>query len=83
MAWDMSIGEADTKTKLMSLALVNDCYKLIMELSSDASIIKEAMAFVRRHNNKPSKQEEEEVIESIQNQGESEDVNEEREEEVS
>ena len=58
MAWDMSIGEADTKTKLMSLALVNDCYKLIMELSSDATIIKEAMAFVRRHKNKPTKQEE-------------------------
>ena len=53
MAWDMSIEEQDTKNKLMSLALVNDCYKLIMELSSDASIIKEAIAFVRRHNNKP------------------------------
>ena len=71
MAWDMSIEEHDTKTKLMSLALVNDCYKLIMELSSDASIIKEAIAFVNK-NRKPSLQEEEKVIESIQNQGEEE-----------
>ena len=74
MAWDMSFEEHDTKTKLMSLALVNDCYKLIMELSSDASIIKEAIAFVNKNKNKASKQEEEEVIESIQNQGESEEA---------
>ena len=73
MAWDMSIEEHDTKTKLMSLALVNDCYKLIMELSSDGIVIKEAMAFVRRHNNKPSKEEKDQVIEEIQNQGESEE----------
>ena len=70
MAWDMSIGEADTKTKLISLALVNDCYKLIMELSSDASVIKQAIAFVNRRL--PSKQEEEEVIEEIQQQEEAE-----------
>ena len=71
MAWDMSIGEADTKTKLMSLALVNDCYKLIMELSSDASVIKQALAFVNRRL--PSNEEEDQVIEEIQNQGEDEE----------
>jgi hypothetical protein len=85
MAWDMSIEEHDTKTKLMSLALVNDCYKLIMELSSDASVIKEAIAFVNK-NRKPSQKEEDKVIEEIQRQGESEDDREEteaEEEEVS
>jgi isocitrate dehydrogenase kinase/phosphatase len=75
----MSIEEHDTRNKLMSLALVNDCYKLIMELSSDASVIKQAIAFVNRRL--PSKEVEEEVIESIQNQGEEDvtsiDVNEE------
>jgi hypothetical protein len=83
MAWDLSVEEHDTKTKLMSLALVNDCYKLIMELSSDASIIKEAIAFVRKH--KPSKQEEDQVTEELQNQGATEDdaEGEEEEEEVS
>jgi hypothetical protein len=71
MAWDLSNEEHDTKTKLMSLALVNDCYKLIMELSSDASVIKEAIAFVRKH--KPTKQEEDQVTEEIQQQGEAEE----------
>ena len=52
----------------MSLALVNDCYKLIMELSSDASVIKQAIAFVNRRL--PSKQEEDQVIEEIQQQAE-------------
>jgi hypothetical protein len=68
MAWDMSIEEHDTRNKLMSLALVNDCYKLIMELSSDASVIKQAIAFVNK--NKPSRQEEDQVIDEIQGQGE-------------
>lgn len=57
LAWDLSIEEHDTKTKLMSLALVNDCYKLIMELSSDASVIKEAISFVNRKLQTPSEQE--------------------------
>jgi hypothetical protein len=65
MAWDLSFEEHDTKTKLMSLALVNDCYKLIMELSSDGSVIKEAMAFVNKKLQTPSKQEEDQVIEEI------------------
>jgi hypothetical protein len=81
MAWDLSVEEHDTKTKLMSLALVNDCYKLIMELSSDASVIKEAIAFVRRH--KPSKQEEDQVTEDIQQQSEAEEDEEVEEEESS
>ena len=68
MAWDLSFEEHDTKTKLMSLALVNDCYKLIMELSSDGSVIKEAMAFVNKKLQTPSKQEEDQVIEEIQGQ---------------
>jgi hypothetical protein len=71
MAWDLSIEERDTRTKLMSLALVNDCYKLIMELSSDARVIKQALAFVNRRL--PSKEEEDQVIEEIQNQGEEEE----------
>jgi hypothetical protein len=67
--WEIVNKEhVDDKTKLQSLALVNECYRLIMELSSDGNVIKEAIAFVAR--NKPSKQEEDKVIESIQNQGE-------------
>ena len=58
----------EDKTKLQSLALVNECYRLIMELSSDGNVIKEAMAFVRKH--KPSPEEEQKVIEDIQNQEE-------------
>jgi hypothetical protein len=77
MAWDLSFEEHDTKTKLMSLALVNDCYKLIMELSSDSSVIKEAMAFVNKKLQTPSKQEEEEVIEEIQQQEEEAEAEEE------
>ena len=68
--WEIVNKSVDDKTKLQSLALVNECYRLIMELSSDGNVIKEAMAFVRRHNNKPTEQEEQKVIESIQNQDE-------------
>ena len=70
----------DDKTKLQSLALVNESYRLIMELSSDGNVIKEAMAFVRRHNNKPTTEEENKVIESVQNQEESEDNDSDKEE---
>ena len=58
----------DDKTKLQSLALINDSYRLLMELVSDGSVIKEAMAFVKRVL-VPSEQEENKVIEELQNQG--------------
>jgi hypothetical protein len=81
--WEIVNKEhVDDKTKLQSLALVNECYRLIMELSSDGNVIKEAMAFVRRHT--PTKQEEDRVIEEIlrgspepQQQAAEEDANEE------
>lgn len=48
-AWEIVNKEhVDDKTKLQSLALINDSYRLLMELVSDGSVIKEAMAFVKK-----------------------------------
>lgn len=61
----------EDKTKLSSLSLINECYRLLMELNSDATVIERAMRFVK-HNQiqilPPTKEEEDNVIEEIQQQ---------------
>jgi transcriptional regulator len=80
--WEIVNKEhVDDKTKLQSLALVNECYRLIMELSSDGNVIKEAISFVRKHT--PTKSEEDQVIESIQQQEDNDSEETQEEEEVS
>lgn len=69
----------DDKVKLQSLALINESYRLIFELISDGTVIKEAMAFVKKVL-VPSEQEENQVIEQIQQQGQSSEEEEEKEE---
>lgn len=80
-AWEIVNKEhIDDKVKLQSLALINESYRLIFELISDGTIIKEAMAFVKKVL-VPSEQEESQVIEQIQQQGQSSEEEEEQEEE--
>lgn len=80
-AWEVVNKEhVDDKTKLQSLALINDSYRLLMELVSDGSVIKEAMSFVKKVL-APSEQEENQVVEELQNQEEEEEVQEEEQEE--
>jgi predicted transcriptional regulator len=44
----LEIGEAatDPKVKLQARAIANDCYKFIMEMSTNASIVSDALKFV-------------------------------------
>lgn len=51
--WDM-ITEANkdnptmrTSEKLQAYALINDCYKHLMDMNSDSTVIREAMAWVK------------------------------------
>lgn len=77
-SWEIADKETtDDKTKLQSLALVNECYKLIMELSSDGTVIERAMNFVKQNQPAPTKEDKD--IEEEEIQQEEEEVEEEAE----
>jgi hypothetical protein len=42
----------DDKTKLQALALVNDCYKYIMDLTTNGVVITDAIKFVQINKEK-------------------------------
>ena len=42
----------DTKTKLQSRVIANDCYKFIMEMSTNAGIVSDALKFVNQSKQK-------------------------------
>jgi hypothetical protein len=42
----------DAKTKLQARAIVNDCYKFIMEMSTNAGIVSDALKFVNQSKEK-------------------------------
>jgi hypothetical protein len=42
----------DAKTKLQARAIVNDCYKFIMEMSTNAGIVSDALKFVNTMQSK-------------------------------
>jgi predicted transcriptional regulator len=50
----LAIGEAatDPKTKLQARAIANDCYKFIMEMSTNAGIVSDALKFVNQSQQK-------------------------------
>jgi hypothetical protein len=50
----LQIGEAatDPKTKLQARAIANDCYKFIMEMSTNAGIVSDALKFVNQSEKK-------------------------------
>jgi predicted transcriptional regulator len=50
----LEIGEAatDPKTKLQARAIANDCYKFIMEMSTNAGIVSDALKFVNQSQQK-------------------------------
>jgi hypothetical protein len=68
MSWDIANGsngpenitttEVDNKTRLQALALVNDCYKYIMDLTTNGVVITDAIKYVQGkmdHLNKTEK----------------------------
>jgi hypothetical protein len=63
----LEIGEAatDPKVKLQARAIANDCYKFIMEMSTNAGIVSDALKFVNTMQSK-------ERINSMQKQTEPE-----------
>jgi hypothetical protein len=44
----------DPKTKLQARAIANDCYKFIMEMSTNAGIVSDALKFVNQSKEKIS-----------------------------
>jgi hypothetical protein len=44
--------ESDNKTRLQALALVNDCYKYIMDLTTNGIVITDAIKFVQTSKEK-------------------------------
>jgi hypothetical protein len=44
----------DPKTKLQARAIANDCYKFIMEMSTNADIVSDALKFVNQSKEKIS-----------------------------
>jgi hypothetical protein len=46
------ITESDNKTRLQALALINDCYKYIMDLTTNGVIITDAIKFVQTNKEK-------------------------------
>jgi hypothetical protein len=60
MKWNLketlAIAETatDPKTKLQARAIANDCYKFIMEMSTNAGIVSDALKFVNQSKEKIS-----------------------------
>ena len=52
----LEIGEAatDSKVKLEARRIANDCYKFIMEMSTNADIVSDALKFVNQSKEKIS-----------------------------
>jgi hypothetical protein len=60
ITWELQEKSTDNKEKLQSLSLLKDCYKYLMEMSSDSTTIGEAMNFVKERLSKQSEQQSEE-----------------------
>jgi predicted nucleic acid-binding protein len=74
----------DNKTVLQALALINDCYKYIMDLTTNGVVITEAIKIVQRNKKKltmPKKEEDKESKEPNYDDGEDKDQLEEEQEE--
>ena len=48
----MTMTAADDKTRLQALSLINDCYKYIMDLTTNGVIIIDAIQFVQNSKEK-------------------------------
>jgi hypothetical protein len=47
-----TMTESDNKTRLQALALINDCYKYIMDLTTNGVVITDAIKFVQTNKEK-------------------------------
>jgi hypothetical protein len=47
-----TITESDNKTRLQALALINDCYIYIMDLTTNSVVITDAIKFVQTNKEK-------------------------------
>jgi predicted transcriptional regulator len=52
ITWELQEKSTDNKEKLQSLSLLKDCYRYLMEMSSDSTTIREAMTFVKERLSK-------------------------------
>ena len=76
ITWELQEKSTDNKEKLQSLSLLKDCYRYLMEMSSDSTTIREAMTFVKERLSKQSEQQsEEKEEEELQEEYEEEERN--------
>jgi prefoldin subunit 5 len=47
LTWGIANTVADPKTKLQALYLINDCYKYIMDLTTNGVVVTDAIKFVQ------------------------------------
>jgi len=52
ICWSNLIKEVDDKTKLQALALVNDCNKYKMDLTTNGVVITDAIKFLQTNKEK-------------------------------
>jgi hypothetical protein len=46
------VTDSDDKTRLQALSLINDCYKYIMDLTTNGVVITDAIKFVEQNRKK-------------------------------
>ena len=60
---------ADSKTKLQARAIANDCYKYIMDLTTNGTIISDALEYLNRKTEKLVSAQSEEHVEEWEEEG--------------
>ena len=59
---------SDPRTKLQARAIANDCYKYIMDLTTNGVVITDAIKFVQTNKEKLTMSKEEEMVKNLKNQ---------------
>jgi predicted transcriptional regulator len=74
MVWDVALNATKTSEKLEACALINNCYKYMMDMSTDSAVIAEAMNFVMdaKKDKEERKEQQEQSMELISSEQESE-----------
>ena len=70
-----TITTGDDRTRLQALSLINDCYKYIMDLTTNGVVITDAIKFVQTNKEKLTMSTKEEMTKNLKNQIIDEDKN--------
>ena len=84
MIISISITTGDDRTRLQALSLINDCYKYVMDLTTNGVVITDAIKFVQTNKEKltmSKKENEKESKEPDYDDGKDKDQLEEKQEE--